>query len=154
MASHRSASRDWTDIIGGVALLAFGLWFAFYAQAEYDMGSLRRMGPGFFPAVLGVLVAALGVLALVPALFREGEWPVPAIRSLLTIIAGGLVFAWLIEPLGLVPATCALVFIVVFAETRVRLLRTAILAVALSALAVAVFSEGLGIPVPAFRWSR
>jgi hypothetical protein len=154
MAEHRTAPRDWTDLIGGIALLAFGLWFTWHAQTEYDMGSMRRMGPGFFPFVLGVLVAGFGVLLLVPALFRRGEMPVPAIRPLVTIIAGGLAFAWLIEPFGLVPATVALVGIVAFAETRVRLLRTGILAIALAAMAVAVFSEGLGIPIPAFRWGR
>jgi hypothetical protein len=154
MAEHRTAPRDWTDVIGGAALLAFGLWFVWHAQAEYDMGSLRRMGPGFFPTVLGWLVAGFGALLLLPALFRRGELPAPAIRPLATIIAGGLAFAWMIEPLGLVPATVALVCIAAFAEPRVRLLRTAILAGVLAAAAVAVFSEGLGIPVPAFRWGR
>jgi hypothetical protein len=56
--------RDWTDIIGGIALLLFGLWFHFYARNDYNLGDLRRMGPGFFPAVLGVLVAGFGVLML------------------------------------------------------------------------------------------
>jgi hypothetical protein len=154
MADHRTGPRDWTDLIGGAVLLAFGLWFAWKAQTEYDTGTLRRMGPGFFPNVLGWLVAGFGALLLLPALFRQGEVPVPALRPLATIIIGGLAFAFLIEPFGLVPATVALVGIVAFAETRVALLRTAILAVALSVMAVTVFSEGLGIPVPAFRWGR
>jgi hypothetical protein len=154
MAEHRIAPRDWTDIIGGAALLSFGLWFAWYAGAEYDMGALRRMGPGFFPTVLGWLVAGFGALLLIPALFRPGELPVPALRPFLTIIAGGLAFAWIIEPFGLVPATVALVLVVALAEAELRLLRTVILAVALSVMAVTVFSEGLGIPVPAFRWGR
>jgi hypothetical protein len=152
MAAHRASHRDWTDVIGGAALLAFGLWFALHAQSDYDPGSMSRMGPGFFPSVLGWLIVAFGALLLLPALFRSGELPVPAIRPLVTIIAGGLAFAWTVEPLGLVPATFALVGIAAFAETRVLMLRTAILAVALAAMAVAVFSEGLGIPIPAFRW--
>lgn len=152
MAEHRTASRDWTDIIGGVALIAFGLWFAWHAQAEYAFGSARRMGPGYFPTVLGWLLAGLGLLVLLPALFRRGDLPVPALRPLCTIIAGGLTFAMIIEPAGLVPATFALVGIVAFAETRVRPVRTVILAAALALMAVSVFTWGLGIPVPAFRW--
>ena len=70
----------------------------------------------------------------------------------MAILAGGLAFTYLVEPLGLVPATVALVGFAALAERHVRPLRTAILAVALSALAVTVFSWGLGIPVPAFRW--
>jgi hypothetical protein len=140
-------------MIGGAALLVFGLWFLWHATDSYALGSLRRMGPGFFPASLGLLVAIFGVLILVPALFRKGELPRPQLRPLVTIIAAGLSFAWLIEPWGLVPATVSLVVIAAFAEAKPRLLRTAILAVALSAAAVLVFTEGLGIPIPAVRWS-
>jgi hypothetical protein len=127
MAEHRTASRDWTDVIAGAALLAFGLWFVWHAQAEYDLGSLRRMGPGFFPTVLGWLVAAFGALLCCPRCSAAGA-TCAGDPAAVTIIAGGLAFAWTIEPLGLVPATVALVCIVAFAETRVRLLRTAILA--------------------------
>ncbi|MBU8546343.1 tripartite tricarboxylate transporter TctB family protein [Roseomonas sp. ROY-5-3] len=144
--------RDWTDIIGGSLLLIFGLWFLWHAQNHYNLGELRRMGPGAFPAGLGLLNALFGLLILVPAFFRKGEMPVPAIRPLLAIIAGGLSFAFLIEPAGLVPATVALVFVVALAEQKQRWLRTAILAAALSVMAVLVFTKGLGIPVPAFRW--
>jgi hypothetical protein len=152
MAEHRTAPRDWTDLIGGGVLLAFGLWFLWHAQTHYSFGEMRRMGPGAFPAGLGVLVSVFGLLIMIPAWFRPGEMPMPAVRPLLAIIAGGLSFAWLIEPAGLVPATVALVFIVSLAERELRWQRTAILAVALSIMAVLVFSKGLGIPVPAFRW--
>jgi hypothetical protein len=144
--------RDYTDIIGGAVLLLFGAWFFRYATAHYAIGELRRMGPGFFPAALGLLVAGFGALLLLTALFRRGALPRPAPRPVVAILAGGLAFTYLVEPLGLVPATVALVGFAALAERRVRPLRTAILAVALSALAVTVFSWGLGIPVPAFRW--
>lgn len=144
---------DWTDVIGGALLLAFGLWFLAHAVENYNIGMLRRMGPGYFPAALGVLVAAFGLLIMLPALFRHGELPRPAWRPLATITVAGLAFALIIEPYGLVPATIALVCIAALAETQVRLLRTAILAVCLSFMAVLVFAEGLGIPTPAFRWS-
>jgi len=152
MAEHVETRRDWTDIIGGAALCAFGLWFAWHAQQEYAFGTARRMGPGYFPTVLGWMLAGMGLLVVLPALFRRGDLPLPALRPLFTIIAGGLAFAMIIEPAGLVPATWALVAIAAFAETRVRLLRTVILAAALALMAVSVFTWGLGIPVPAFRW--
>lgn len=144
--------RDWTDIIGGLLLLAFGLWFFWYSQTHYNFGMLRRMGPGAFPSGLGVLVAGFGLLILLPALFRRGDFPTLALRPFLAIIAGGVAFALVVEPAGLVPATFALIFCVVFAEREQNWLRTVILAVALSIMGVVVFSKGLGIPVPAFRW--
>ncbi len=130
------------------------MWFYLHAAGSYSFGTLRRMGPGFFPAALGVLVAGFGALLALPALFRRGELPRPSPRPLVTITAGGLAFTYLIEPFGLVPATLVLVGLAALAEPRFRPLRTAILAAALAALAMLVFSEGLGIPVPAFRWQR
>ncbi len=147
-------ARDYTDLIGGSLLLIFGLWFAYYAGQEYDLGTLRRMGPGFFPVSLGYLVAAMGLLVLLPALFREGGLPQPRFRPFITIIIGGLVFAFIVERLGLVPATVALVVISALAEERFRPVRTAILAVVLSVMAVSIFTYGLGIPIPAFAGMR
>jgi hypothetical protein len=144
--------RDWTDIIGGALLLMFGLWFLWHAQTHYSFGELRRMGPGAFPTGLGVLMAAIGLLILIPAWFRRGEMPSANLRPFLAILAGGLAFALLIEPAGLVPAIVALVVVVSLAETELRWMRTAILAVSLSVIGVLIFTKGLGIPVPAFRW--
>jgi hypothetical protein len=152
MESAWVARRDWADLIGGVLLVGFGTWFALHSAEAYNIGELRRMGPGFFPLVLGILVAVFGLVLIVPALLRPAPLPVPALRPLITIVGGGLAFAWLIEPTGLVPATVALVCVVVLAETEVRVVRTVILAAALSAMGVGVFTEGLGIPIPAFRW--
>ncbi|MDO9501625.1 tripartite tricarboxylate transporter TctB family protein [Falsiroseomonas sp.] len=144
--------RDWTDIIGGLLLLVFGVWFLWHAQTYYNLGEMRRMGPGAFPAGLGVLMAIFGLLIMIPAWFRPGDLPVPAIRPLICIIGGGLGFALVVEPYGLVPATFAVVCISALAERELRPVRTFILAVALAIMAVTVFSKGLGIPVPAFRW--
>ncbi|MCB4821320.1 tripartite tricarboxylate transporter TctB family protein [Roseicella aerolata] len=146
-------SRDYVDVVGGVGLVLFGGWVYAHAAAEYDFGTLRRMGPGFFPAALAVLLMVFGALLAVPALFRSGEGPRISVRSFLSILAGILAFAWLIEPFGLVPATIALVGLAALAEPGFRPIRTALLAVALSALGVLIFSQGLGIPIPAFRWS-
>ena len=44
--------RDNTDIIGGAILCVLGAFIALYAQ-RYQMGTLFRMGPGYFPVVLG-----------------------------------------------------------------------------------------------------
>jgi hypothetical protein len=54
-------SRDYRDIVGGLLLVVLGLGFSWYAAEHYDLGSLRRMGPGMFPTVLGVALACLGL---------------------------------------------------------------------------------------------
>lgn len=146
------SARDYTDIIGGLLLIAGGTWFMLYSTG-YSIGSLRRMGPGYFPMVIGGLVLLFGVLVLLPGLFRAGQLPRPEWRPFLTISASILIFALIVEKFGLIPATVALTLVAAVADDRSRILPTVILAAALSAIAVGVFTQGLGIPIPAIRWS-
>lgn len=65
-------NKDSRDIIGGLGLAAVGLFAVIYGQ-RYEFGDLNRMGPGYFPIVLGSMLAGLGVLIALPAFFRCGE---------------------------------------------------------------------------------
>ena len=67
--------KDSIDIIGGLLLTATGLFAVIYAQT-YTFGTLSRMGPGYFPVVLGAVLAVLGLLVAIPAWFRVGTGPV------------------------------------------------------------------------------
>lgn len=147
----RAPRRDAADLIGGAALALFGAWF-FQHAFRYGMGDLRRMGPGWFPAAVGAVTVALGAAVFLPALFRAGETPRPALRPFATICAGVAAFALLIQPFGLVPATFALVAVAALAEAGFRPLHTLALAAALAALAVLVFVRGLGMPLAVARW--
>ncbi|MEX0959433.1 MAG: tripartite tricarboxylate transporter TctB family protein [Burkholderiales bacterium] len=144
-------NRDWGDVIGGILLVIVGLYFSIQA-GEYDLGTLRRMGPGFFPRTLGIFLIALGLLIATLALFRDGDLPKPRLRPFAAILGGILAFSLSVEWVGMVPATFLLVGISTFAEPAARPVPTLILAVALSVIAVVIFSHGLSIPLPAFRW--
>jgi hypothetical protein len=110
------------------------------------------MGPGFFPVVLGFLVAGVGVLVLIPALFTSGETPSPDWRPFVCVCAALIGFSLVLERFGLVAATFTLVFLASAGRPGARPLPTLALAVVLSGIAVVVFTMGLGIPIPAFRW--
>ena len=145
--------RDIGDIIGGLVHVAVGLWFMQHALAEYAFGSMLRMGPGFFPTVLGALVAGFGVLILIPALLRGGDAPAPDWRPFACVCAALIGFALTLERFGLVAATFALVFLASAGRPGARPLPTLVLAAVLSVIGVVGFSMGLGIPIPAYRWS-
>lgn len=145
-------SKDYADIIGGLLLMGGGAWFVLQA-GSYAMGSLRRMGPGYFPVAIGLLIILFGLLVLVPALLRAGPMPRPEWRPFLTISLSVLAFALLVEKFGLVPATVALTVLAAAAEPELRPLRLLLLALGLSGIGVLVFTQGLGIPIPAFRWA-
>lgn len=147
------ATKDYADIIGGLLLIAAGGWFVMHS-GNYTMGTLRRMGPGYFPVLIGGMIILFGLLVLVPGMLRAGSMPRPEWRPFATISLSVLAFALLVEPFGLVPATVALTIAAALAEPGLRPLRLALLALGLSALGVLVFTQGLGIPLPAFRWPQ
>jgi hypothetical protein len=145
-------SRDYRDIIGGALLIILGLWAGFHAMSTFDLGTPSRMGPGMFPASLGFLLAGLGALIALPALFRSGPRITVDWRPMIFIMLGVWAFAIIVVPFGMVPAIVVLTIAAVLADTKIGIIGTAILAVALSVLAYLIFRVGLGIVLEPFRW--
>lgn len=144
--------RDYRDIVGGGLLTAAGLAFSWYAAESYDLGTFRRMGPGMFPMVLGVVLCVFGMALAVPAIFRWGAMPDIRVWTPLFVLSGVTAFAITIGPFGLLPAIIAVVVISSFAELRIRPFSTVMLCLALCVLAWGTFVQGLGLAIPIFRW--
>jgi hypothetical protein len=145
-------SRDYRDIVGGILLAVLGLAFSSYAAANYELGTLRRMGPGMFPTSLGIVLAAFGLVIAVPAFFRSGKRPEVRIWTPIFVLAGVAAFAITIIPFGLIPAVLCVVVISSFAELRIKPFSLSILSTALCIIAWLVFRVGLGLPVAMFWW--
>ena len=143
--------RDLGDILGGLLMIGVGLFAVWYAQ-RYAFGTLRNMGPGFFPVVLGWLLAGLGVLIALPALRRAGPPVQVDLRTLVIITAALLLFASSLRPLGLILATALAVLLASVAERGFAWPSRLILAVALSGLVWLIFVAGLGMSLPV--WPR
>lgn len=62
-----TGARD--DLLAGAIFIVLGGGFA-YTASTYDVGSLRAMGPGYFPLVLGLVLAALGVVIMAVGVLR------------------------------------------------------------------------------------
>lgn len=146
---------DIREFAGGLLLIVFGLFVALYAASNYTIGAPARMGPGFFPVVLGWLLAGLGVIITLLA-FRQTVQhlhPPPfRPRPFLAVLGAILVFSLVIGRLGLVPATFALVCVAAFGESPYRLRRTVLLGICLGLLAWLVFTLGLQMTLPAFNF--
>lgn len=145
-------TRDYRDIIGGALLIIGGIAFSWYAAHQYDLGSLRRMGPGMFPMALGLVLAVFGLMMMVPAFFRAGTMPEIRIWSPLFVLSSVIAFGLLIRSFGLVPATLAVTIISSMAELKIRAASLALLCVSLCLIAWLTFKVGLGMPVHMFRW--
>lgn len=136
------------DFWAGLMFLAFAA-IAIVTASGYSMGRGGRMGPGYFPSLLGWALAFLGVILLVRSLAFKGE-AVERIqpRALLVLVFSVLVFAVAIQPLGLVAALILTTFIAAFATPEARWLEAAALSVALTALTCAIFVLVLRLPLP------
>jgi hypothetical protein len=136
------------DAWAGLMFIAFGLAFVIIAR-DYAMGTAVRMGPAYFPTVLGGLVALLGLVIFIQGLLVDG----PRVgrlhfRPLVIIIVAICLFGLLLRPLGLVLATIVLVMVSAAGGGEFRWREITLLAVVLAAFSVAVFVYGLGLPFP------
>jgi hypothetical protein len=134
------------DFWAGLMFLAFGLGFAWAAQG-YQMGTAVRMGPAYFPTMLGGLLAVLGLVVFVRSLVVSGEGLSRFyFRPLVLVLGGVVVFALLLRPLGLIVATLGLIVVSALGGYDFRLREVLILYATLAVFALLVFVKGLGLP--------
>lgn len=188
------------DFWAGIMFMGFGLAAVIIASLNYQMGTAVRMGPAYFPTVLGGLLAILGFIVFLrgflsklppetmkanmsfsiadfiigivvfaalgygsKVIFKNGDYGMlaasvllavlsfmfrPNTKPLILILACGMVFAYLLKPLGLVLATILLVFVAALGGHEYKFKEVAILAVVLSIFSVVVFVYGLTLPFP------
>jgi Tripartite tricarboxylate transporter TctB family len=141
------ASRDF---FAGVVFVAFGALFAL-GSLSYRMGTAARMGPGYFPLVLGCLLAALGAAVLFRGLaFSDRSGPVERLhgKPMLFVLAPLAAFALLLKPAGLVVSVAVLVVGSSLGSHDFKLRESIVNTAALLLLTVAIFVWGLGMQIP------
>jgi hypothetical protein len=138
-----------TTFWAGAMLCAIGIAAAI-AAPHYRMGSLAQMGPGYFPLILGVLLAGLGAITCVQAVAKVGGHRVaaPPWRQLVCIPLCVVAFALLVERAGLAIAVVVTVLIGCLGGHQFRPIEAIISAVVLAILTCALFVRLLGLPVP------
>ena len=138
------------DFFSGLMFLVVGIAFA-WGATTYNVGEGARMGPGYFPLMLGILLGVLGIAILFESLVIETEdgekvgafaW-----KPLIFVISANLAFGLLLGGLpsiglpamGLIAAIYALTFISSIAGDRFNLKETSILATVLAVLSYGTF---------------
>jgi hypothetical protein len=140
------------DFWSGVMFIAFGLFFAGFAR-QYDMGTAARMGPAYFPTVLGLLLVLIGAFVGFKGLRSESEDGHGHVdefhfKPLLLVLGAVVAFGLLLRPGGLVVALIALIFIASFGSGEFKLKEIVPLTIGLCVLVLAVFIWGLGLTIP------
>ena len=136
------------DVLAGLVFVAFGLAFAVTAYS-YDLGTALRLGPGYFPLVLGGILFLLGVLLVVEGIVAgEGEalGAVPW-RGIVLLTIAPLFFGFTVRGLGLAPSLFVTVLLAAFSSHRTGVMAALAMAAALTVFCVLVFVQALGMPV-------
>lgn len=138
------------DFWSGVLFASIGLAFAIIVKVhEYPMGTSSRMGPGYFPFVLGCMMAGLGAIIIIQALASTGgriskfAW-----RPLIWVLSAFVIFGVTAKLVGLVVAIILLVMISSYGGHEFKWKEAVISSVILAAGSVAVFVYGLKLPFP------
>jgi putative tricarboxylic transport membrane protein len=127
---------------------------AIYMGGDLPMGTALKMGPAYFPTVLGILLSLIGFISLVRSFVQKGD-PIPAFawKPLLLITGATVVFALLVRGAGLLIALPLFMIMTAFASVKFRWGPTLALAAVATVACALVFVKGLGVPLPLIgRW--
>ena len=144
------------DIAAGLIFIGFGLAFAI-AATGYPLGTAFRMGPGYFPIVLGGLLVVLGILVAVEGVLAGADVPIGSVpwQALVLILGSVLFFGVTVRGLGLVTSLFVTVLAAALASRRTTLVSALVISIGLTILCVLVFVEALGLTIPLFGpWIR
>lgn len=144
-------TRDIHDIVGGLLMSAVGLFFALYG-GQYDMGTSARMGPGYFPVVLGWTLVVLGILVALPAWWRKGSAIVVQWGNLFWCVAAIVLFGVCLYPVGVVVASF-LAALIALVPSAMKLRTRLSVCVAVAVLTTLIFPVGLQMVLPIWPWS-
>jgi hypothetical protein len=139
------------DLPAGLLCIAVGVAFAVYAQVNLNMGTIFRMGAGYFPFILACLLVVLGAILSLRSIGKGYlRSSAPAWRGLLFLTLAPLLFGLSLEPLGFVPAVFLVVFISCFASPQMTIRLALLFAICMTALCVLIFYYALGVTVQLF----
>jgi di/tricarboxylate transporter len=138
------------DMVGGVLVMAIGAGFLLFGR-ELEMGSSFRMGPGYFPTILSLLMIALGAVLTVlawraPA--EEGAFAHVPWRGLLLILGATVFFGVALRGLGLTLVLVLAVLATAWASRYARWRTSVPLALGLAVFCSVLFVKLLGLPLP------
>ena len=142
--------RNQRDFGAGIMYMVIGLFFAIMAT-QYPMGSAAKMGPGYFPFFLGILMALLGALVLVRSIRATATIEsIPKFNwRVIGLITGSVVlYGVLLPTMGFVVAVFVLVFMSASASHEFHWKGTLVNATFLIIFTYSVFVLGLKLQFP------
>jgi hypothetical protein len=142
---------DNKDFLSGLHFLFFG-GIGWWMARDYPFGSALRMGPGYFPTVLSVMMICAGIWFVIKGIRNHdpvvGNW---SIRALIVLPVSTILFGFLMEESGFVAAMVALVIVSAAAGRDFKWIEVILLTIGLTVACAAGFIYGLGLPYPMIK---
>jgi hypothetical protein len=142
--------RNHRDLWAGLMFAVIGIVFMILSK-QYSIGTSAKMGPGYFPMVLGGLMTLFGVIIALGAFSGKAQMlklsPV-GWREFILLLASVAVFAIALPRLGMVISVALLILISAVASHEFKLKDTLISIVVLVLLAYGMFVKGLELQFP------
>ncbi len=138
------------DFYAGLMYAVIGVGAIVIAR-DYNMGTSTRMGPGYFPTILGTLLLISGGISMIRAFLHTGE----AIRAfawkeIFLVLGSVVLFGLMVRGAGLIPALALQVVVSAWASDKFRLRTALILGILSSIVSALIFVKGLGMPYALF----
>jgi hypothetical protein len=148
MEARMAIIRHPKDFLAGLLFIAFGI-AAIVIGSNYTLGTAARMGPGYFPRILGGLLVVLGLAIALRGLRLNGP-PLPRWhwKPVVVVLGSVALFGMILNYLGMVISTVLLIVAASSASHEFRFREALIAGIALAILAVVVFVLGLKLLLP------
>lgn len=165
---------DWKGVLAGGIVIIFGLAVAM-TSIDYGIGTARRMDTGYYPMLLGFAAVLIGAGIVIFEGIARVAVSTPQkesdsdnrsvsehdgsskfrlsgsqLRTIILVPLSIAIFALMLEPVGLVPATILLILTSGVAAPQPKLLRLVLIAVLTPVGLWLAFVEGLGLPFKLF----
>ena len=141
--------RSLADVLAGGVFVLIGGAFA-VGSLSYELGTPLRMGPGYFPLLVGAILATLGLAIILKGLvagevieFGSIPW-----RAIAAIVLAVVFFGFTVRRLGFVPTTAVTALLTTLASSRVRLLMALAIAAGLTVASTLIFVVALQLRIP------
>ena len=142
--------KNQKDFWAGLMFIGFGAFFAGFG-VQYNIGTAAKMGPGYFPTLLGVITILLGMITLAGGMSGKAsaekteKFDLPTLSLILVSI---VIFGLLLRPLGLLASLVMLVVISSYASHEFAWKGALINAAVLIAVCLVLFVWGLKLQFP------
>lgn len=136
------------DFFAGIMFLVIAV-IAVLEARNYSFGTATKMGPGYFPAALGLVLGGLSLVLMLRSLVIDGDrLEALQLRPLGTLVLAIIGFGFIVTTLGLALSLTLVTFAAALASREVRVLEAAALSVGIAALSVLIFVYGLRMQMP------